>query len=309
MTTRSRASTKRGKTTVGFVGLGIMGGAFAKHLCSAGFKVLGYDPVPAAMAALRHNGGTPASSAAEVAGGARVIVSSLPSVAALESALFGTNGVATTAKRGTVVIETSTFPLIAKEKAGKRLAKQGITLLDCPISGTGAQAVAKDAIVYVSGERAAYQRNRAVFDGFARNSYYCGPFGAGSKLKYIANLLVTIHNLSAAEAFVLAERAGLDLNLMHRVIGDGAGGSRMFQVRGPMMASREYLPATMKVDVYKKDTSIIDEFAKALRCPTPLFTISKRYHDAAMKKGYAKLDTAVVHRLLRDEARVRGKRR
>jgi putative dehydrogenase len=300
----SKASTKK-KMTVGCVGLGIMGGAFAKHLCAAGFQVSGYDPVAPAMAALGRNGGTPVSSPAEVVSSARVMITSLPSVAALESALFGAAGIASAAKRGTVVIETSTFPLADKERARKRLEKIGVVLLDAPMSGTGAQAAAKDAIVYVSGDRSAYQRNRAVFDGFARKSYYCGPFGAGMKLKFIANLLVTIHNLSAAEAYVLAERAGLDLKLMHEVIGDGAGGSRMFQVRGPMMGARRYEPATMKVDVYKKDTTIIDAFAKSLRCPTPLFTISKRYHDAALKKGYAKLDTAVVHKLLRDEARAK----
>ncbi len=299
------SSRTKSSKTVGFVGLGIMGGAFAKHLCDAGFKVFGYDPLAQATSALKRNGGMPVSCPAEVAYGARAIISSLPSVAALESAFFGPDGIASAAKRGTVVIETSTFPLADKERARKRLEKIGVVLLDAPISGTGAQAAAKDAIVYVSGDRGAYQRNRAVFDGFARNSYYCGPFGAGMKLKFIANLLVTIHNLSAAEAYVLAERAGLDLKLMHQVIGDGAGGSRMFQVRGPMMGARHYLPATMKVDVYKKDTTIIDAFAKSLGCPTPLFTISKRYHDAALKKGYAKLDTAVVHKLLREEARAK----
>jgi L-threonate 2-dehydrogenase len=294
------------KPTIGVIGLGIMGGAMAEALHAGAYQVVGYDVRAEARRRLQAAGGRPLRSSAAVAASADVVITSLATVAALDDAAEKIAAAKRPKSRpGLIVIETSTLPIEDKQRALRRLKRAGITLLDCPISGTGAQAAAKDAIVYVSGDRAAYQRNRAVFEGFARNSYYCGSFGAGSKLKYIANLLVTIHNLSAAEAFVLAEQAGLDLNLMHRVIGDGAGGSRMFQVRGPMMASRHYLPATMKVDVYKKDTSIIDEFAKALRCPTPLFAISKRYHDAAMKKGYAKLDTAVVHRLLRDEARDR----
>ena len=284
---------------MGVVGLGIMGGAFARHLAAAKFRVIGYDVIAAKRAALRKLGGAPAASPAAVATQAKVIITSLPSVAAFEAALFDENGVADGAQRGVTIVETSTLPLAAKRRAHKRLAARGITLLDCPISGTGAQAAAKDIVIYASGDRGAYARCRAVFAGFARNTYYCGAFGIGSVLKFIANHLVTIHNLSAAEAFVLAERAGVDPELMYRVIKDGAGSSRMFEVRGPMMVRHRYQPATMKVDVYQKDIAIIKAFAASLRCPTPLFTLSKRFYDAAMKGGHAKQDTAVVHAILR----------
>ena len=299
----------RSSKTVGIVGLGIMGGAFAKHLLNARFEVIGYDVLTSKRAALRKLGGMPVASPAEVAAGARVLITSLPSVKAFEEGLFGKNGIADGALRGGVVIETSTLPLAAKESARRRLAPLGLTLLDCPISGTGAQAAAKDIAVYASGERRAFARCRPIFAGFARSTYYCGAFGTGSKLKYIANLLVTIHNLSAAEALVLAERAGVDLELAYRVIKDGAGSSRMFEVRGPLMVKRRYLPATMKIDVYQKDIAIIKAFAAALRCPTPLFTLSKRFYDAAFGRGYAKRDTAVIHAVLRDVARARRRRR
>jgi putative dehydrogenase len=294
--------------TVGIVGLGIMGGAFAKHLTAARFKVLGYDPIAGKRTALRKLGGMSAASPAAVAAGARIVITSLPSLAAFEAALFGVNGIASGARRGTIVIEASTLPLAIKERARKRFAKTGVIMLDCPISGTGAQAAVKDIVIYASGDAAACRKCRPVFAGFARNSYYCGEFGIGSKLKYIANHLVTIHNLSTAEAFVLAERAGVDSELMYRVIKDGAGTSRMFEVRGPMMTRRNYLPATMKVDVYQKDIAIIKAFAASLRCPTPLFALSKRYYDAAMAAGYAKQDTAVVHAVLRKMAGLDGRK-
>ena len=297
-------NTKRSSAkAVGIVGLGIMGGAFAKHLRAARMPVVGYDVAAARLAALRRLGGTAVASPAAVAAAARVLITSLPSVAAFEAALFGTNGIAAGARRGTIVIEASTLPLEVKERARQRFEETGVILLDCPISGTGAQAAVKDIVIYASGERAACVRCRPIFAGFARNSYYCGAFGTGSKLKYIANLLVTIHNLSTAEAFVLAERAGVDAALMYRVIKDGAGTSRMFEVRGPLMIKRSYLPATMKVDVYQKDIAIIRAFAARLRSPTPLFTLSRRFYDAAMKSGYAKMDTAVVHSILRQRAK------
>ena len=101
-----------------------------------------------------------------------------------------------------------------------------------------------------------------MFDGFARSTYYCGEFGVGSKLKFVANLLVTIHNLSTAEAMVVGEKAGLDLDLLYRVIGDGAGSSRMFQVRGPLMVAGRYLPAHMKSKIYQKDIDIIRAYVQ-----------------------------------------------
>ena len=297
------------RSPVGIVGLGIMGGAFARHLRAARFDVVGYDVAAAKRAALRRLGGTAAANTAQVAARSRILITSLPSLAAFEAALFGKNGIAAGAKKGSIVIEASTLPLETKADARGRLAKSGVILLDCPISGTGAQAALKDIVVYASGDRRACARAKAVFAGFARNAYYCGEFGSGSKLKFIANLLVTIHNLSAAEAFVLAERAGVDAELMYRVIKDGAGTSRMFEVRGPLMARRKYLPATMKIDVYQKDIAIIKAFAEKLGCPTPLFTLSKRFYDKAYASGFEKHDTAAVHAVLRTAARAPRKRK
>jgi putative dehydrogenase len=301
---------KNGKPrgAIGVVGLGIMGGAFAKHLRAARFDVFGYDLAAARRTALRKLGGVPLASAAAVAANARILITSLPSLPAFEAALFGKTGIAAGARKGAIVIEASTLPLEVKEKARQRLAKTGVILLDCPISGTGAQAAVKDIVIYASGERAACARCKAVFAGFARNAYYCGEFGVGSKLKFIANLLVTIHNLSAAEAFVMAEKAGVDADLMYRVIKDGAGTSRMFEVRGPLMAKQRYLPPTMKVDVYQKDIAIIKAFAARLRSPTPLFSLSKRYYDMAYAGGFEKHDTAAVHAVLRKVAGLGGKR-
>jgi len=294
---------------VGVVGLGIMGGAFAKHLANAGFQVIGYDVARARRTAVQRLGGVAAGSSADVAATASIVITSLPSLSAFEAALFGKNGIADGARKGLIVIEASTLPIETKENARQRLASRGVILLDCPISGTGAQAAVKDIVIYVSGDRRASAKCTRVFEGFARNHYYCGEFGAGSKLKFIANLLVTIHNLSAAEAFVLAERAGLDSSLMYRVIKDGAGTSRMFEVRGPLMAKRRYLPATMKIDVYQKDIAIIKQFASKLECPTPLFALSKRYYDMAYAGGYEKQDTAAVHAVLEKLARNAAKRR
>ena len=300
---------KRSKGIVGQVGLGIMGGAFAKHLLAAGYHVIGYDPSGKAISAFRRNGGEAVRSPAEVARRCNILITSLPSPGAMEAAYFGKDGIAAGARPGTAVVEASTMTLELKEKIRRRLARQKVELLDCPISGTGAQAAAKDIIVYASGNRRAFNRHRKVFDGFARGTYYCGEFGTGSKLKFVANLLVTIHNLSTAEAMVVGEKAGLDLGLLFKVIADGAGSSRMFQVRGQMMVNRDYLPPHMKSEIYQKDIDIIDAFARRMRCPTPLFSGSLPYYTAALKQGWGKHDTAAIHAVLRKRAGLRGRPR
>lgn len=280
--------------TVGMVGLGIMGSAMSASLVKAGFAVVGFDVVPAARARLRRAGGTPARSAIDVARRCPIVITSLPSAAALAKVADALAAAETKGRRGRIVVETSTLPLADKHAAQRRLARVGMVLLDCPLSGTGAQARTKDLVVYASGPKAAVTRCRAVFDGFARAQHWLGAFGNGSKMKFVANLLVAIHNVSAGEAFTLARKAGLDPALVYRVVGDGAGGSRMFSVRGPMMVKHDYADATMKIDVWQKDMKIIAEFAAALDCPTPLFAASAPIYAAAMASGHARDDTAAV---------------
>lgn len=287
---------------VGQVGLGIMGGAFAKHLRAAQFAVCGFDPDRKACAALKARGGEVAQSAAAVARACHVIITSLPSIKAMEAAFFGKEGIAAGAKKGTIVIEASTMPLDVKHDIRDRCAKNGVIVLDCPISGTGAQAAAKDISIYASGDAAAVKRCDAVFKGFARSMHYCGEFGNGSKLKFIANLLVTIHNLSAAEAMVMGLKSGIDLNLVYKVIKDGAGSSRMFEVRGPMMIKGDYRAATMKCEVYQKDIDIIGGYAAENQIPVPLFEASKAYYSAALSQGMAMQDTGAVCAVLEQMA-------
>lgn len=286
-----------------------MGGAFARHLLSDGFAVTGFDIDPQRRAALKKLGGTAATTAAAVSGRCPILVTSLPSIAAVKTAFFGKEGIVATAKRGTIVIETSTLPLAVKHAINDGCAARGIAVLDCPVSGTGAQAAKRDIAIYASGERKAYAKAEAALKGFSRSVYYCGEFGNGSKLKYVANLLVTIHNVSTAEAMVLGLKSGLDLELLYKVIKDGAGTSRMFEVRGPLMIANDYRQATMKIEVYKKDIDIIEQFAADLHCPVPLFEASKPFYAAALAQGRALEDTAAVCAVLEQMAGIQRKKR
>jgi len=284
---------------VGMVGLGIMGSAMSFNLTRAGFRVVGFDVVPRQRAAHTRAGGTSARSPRELARRCGIVITSLPSALALTETA---TELAASAKRGTIVIETSTLPIPVKEAARAVLAKRGVVLLDCPLSGTGAQARAKDLLAYASGDRAAYRSIVPVLQGFTSANYYVGAFGNGSKLKFVANLLVAIHNVATAEAMVLGMKAGLDPALILKAVAGGAGGSRMFQVRGPMMMKGDYSEATMKNEVWQKDMTIISDFARKIDCPTPLFSASAPLYNAAMAMGLGKQDTGAVCAVLEEMA-------
>jgi len=277
--------------SVGMIGLGIMGSAMAANLLRAGWRVVGYDVAASARAAHARAGGAVAKSVQEVARSSSVVILSLPSSNALAKVARELSG---SRRKGLIAVETSTLPIADKEAARKLLARAGVTLLDCPLSGTGAQARVKDLVVYASGDRGSYRKCISILNGFSRANYFLGPFGNGSKMKYVANLLVAIHNVAAAEAMVLGMKAGLDPALVLKVVSDGAGSSRMLQVRGPMMVRDDYSEATMKVEIWQKDMTIIGDFARALECPTPLFAASAPIYNAAMATGRAKQDTGAV---------------
>jgi L-threonate 2-dehydrogenase len=276
-----------------------MGGQIAGHLLAAGYRVVGRDVEPDRAGALAALGGACAASAAEVAARADTVLVSLPSVRAFEEVMRGPDGIAEAARPGLAVIEASTLPLAVKEDARRLLEGRGAALLDCPISGTGAQLRTKDVVVYASGEAAALARVAPVLAGFSRDWIDMGAFGNGTKLKLVANLLVAIHNVAAAEALLVAERAGLDPGPALAALTAGAGTSRMLEIRGPLMLDGAYGAASMRVSTFQKDLDIIAGFARDLGCPTPLFGTAAQVHLAALAQGHGDDDTASVFAVLR----------
>ncbi len=283
----------------GVIGLGIMGGAFARHLAAAGVRTFGYDPIAAQLDALEAVGGRRCLSSRAVAHEADLLITSLPHTSALEEVLSGSRGILAEHRPGLLVIETSTLPLEAKENARRRLAEQGIAMLDAPISGTGSQAHAKDITIFASGDRPDFERARPLLSHIARSVRYVGAFGAGSKLKYIANLLVAVHIVAAAEALALGEKAGFDANELVDLLANSAATSRMLEVRGPGMAAGSYATPMMKVDVFQKDLNLIAEFAAHAGAAVPLFRASVPYFAELSAQGMGGYDTAAVIAILR----------
>ena len=282
--------------TVGIIGLGIMGGAIARNLVDRGWRVIGFDTDAARRAELARANVTIAGDASQVARDAPIIMTSLPTPAAVADVA---HEIANSGQSPRIVAELSTLSIADKLRFEAILGKAGHIALDCPLSGTGAQAKVRDLVVYASGNGHAIARCAGLFSDFAKQSADLGAFGNGSRMKFVANLLVAIHNVATAEAMVLAERAGLDPKMVVDMVGPGAGGSRMFQMRAPMMVEGIYEPATMKVSTWKKDMAIIAEFADDVGCATPLFTLTQPVYTEAMAMGLGDQDTAAVFEVLK----------
>jgi putative dehydrogenase len=282
--------------TVGIVGLGIMGSAIARNLVERGWKVIGYDIDAGKRAELAQAGVTVADGVGQVARDAAIIMTSLPTPAAVADVA---QAIANSGQPPRIVLELSTLAIADKLAFESILKKANHIALDCPLSGTGAQAKNRDLIVYASGDSTAIISCAPLFADFAKQSADLGVFGNGSRMKFVANHLVAINNVATAEAMILAQRAGLDPQMVVEMVGPGAGGSRMFQMRAPMMVEGKYEPATMKVSTWKKDMAIIAEFADDVGCATPLFTLTQPVYTEAMAMGLGDQDTAAVFEVLK----------
>jgi putative dehydrogenase len=295
----------RRKGTVGVVGLGIMGGAFARNLVRAGWRVIGYDISAARRREAKRAGVEIAGGAAEVAEKAATVLTSLPKPKAL---IDTARAIAKAGLKRRLIVEMSTFAISDKEKAEQILRKAGHVMLDCPVSGTGSQAANRDLVFYASGDPGSIRKLRPMFGAIGRHVYDVGAFGNGSKMKYVANLLVAINNVASAEAMVLGMKAGLPPQVIFDLISAGAGNSRVFELRAPMMVKGDYRDATMKLSVWDKDMQVIGDYARKIRVPTPLFNATKPVYRKAEASGLGAQDTAAVCAVLEKLAKVKRKR-
>ena len=287
--------------TIGVIGLGPMGGNIAGLLLKNQMRVAGYDIKPECMAALDDLGLGAAADSQGVAAEAAIIITSLPSVDALDNVL---TRILSVDKPGQIVIECSTLAPEDKEAAAARLADAGKILLDSPISATPAMLAKGMASIHISGDRAAYEKCLAVFEAFTASNFFIGETaGFGSKMKILANYLVHVHITAAAECMTLGQKAGLDPELIHEVLTNSAGTSRMLEIRGAMMAKSDYREGggTM-FKVFEKDAGIITEFAASVHAPIDLYVSSRQKMNSAIAQGLGDLDTSAVCKAIESAA-------
>ena len=278
--------------TVGVIGLGPMGGNIVRNLLEKQFSVCGFDRLPECMSALDDVGLNALGSAAEVSAGSDVVITSLPSYGALQSVIAELSA---SPREGQVVIECSTLTVQQKIDAHDALKAVGMNLLDSPISATPSMLAKGMASIYISGDESAYSDNVYVFEGFTARNFYVGEIGNGSRMKILANYLVHVHTCAAAEVMVLGQKAGLDPDMIHEVLSQSAGTSKMLEIRGKMMADSDYREGggTMFA-VYEKDAEIITQFGAEVKGPVDLYASARQRFNMTMAQGLGHLDTSAI---------------
>ncbi len=284
---------------IGIVGLGAMGSAMAPRLIKAGYDVYGNDVRQTMMDELKANGGTPLPSARAVAEASDIFILSLPNEQSYHEVVSGQGGVTSSGKKGLVVACTCTMHLDDKARAREALEKAGMVMLDTTVSGTRPTVLDGTLAAYASGDEAAYKTLQPVFAAFTKSFDYLGEFGNASKMKYVINLMVAIQNATTAEALTLAVKSGLDPQLVHKIVGESFVACPIWKSRGGMMVSRDYTTSRGTLNMARKDSRIITQFAIDNQVPVPLFQTALQMHRAGVAQGRIANDAACVYEIYR----------
>ena len=284
---------------IGLIGLGAMGGAYAKHLLKNNFKCFGIDLDKNNILKFIQLGGQEITYD-ELFNKVEIVLTSLPSLNAYKDVL---NNLKRLGKNNPkkIILDMNTISIDDKNMFKNEIIGLNIDMLDSPVSGTGAQAWEADLTVFASGSKELIDKSMNIFKAFSKEVINVGSFGNGMKFKILANLLVTIHNTAAAEALRLGELAGLDQDMIFKVLGNSAATSVMLQKRMPLMINKNYEPPTASYNIFLKDVDIIRNFIKNNNVTLPTFEGSAKIYDKAEKTLSKNWDTASVYEVLKME--------
>jgi len=281
---------------IGFVGLGTMGGPMARRLAEQGHRVSGYDVDAARGGRAREGGVTLAPSAAGAAETADVVLSSLPDPAAVRGAYLGADGVLSTVRSGTTLIDLSTVdPDTWREVAAAARAK-GVDCLDAPVSGGPAEAGSGKLVFLVGGEAAVLDRCRALLLTLGTEIHHVGPLGSGQIIKLVNNVMSIGNVAVAAEAMVLGVKAGLDAQRLFDILSTSGGRSHHFLKRFPNVLAGDFTPY-FGIGLSRKDVSLALGMAAKLEMPMPVASAVRQVYEAAHAQGFGQLDMAAVTKL------------
>jgi len=278
---------------VGCIGLGRLGWQLAANLIAAGFAVSGYRRH--AREAFAEIGGRPAASPADLMAVSDVIITCLPDAEALDDVISGAAGLLAAARAGQIVVEVSTLAIAEKQRQRDRLAAAGVAMLDCPLSGNPDFARNRQAVAFLSGDAEAIARVRPVIAGFTDRAVELGAFGNGSRMKYLANMLVAVHCMAAAEAFNAGARFGLSPETIAEALNLGAAASRQLAVRAPVVSGSRTGQRRGNTGAPHSEFPTIAEFLRGLGAATPLFDTAMRHYEESLAAGFGGLDTGMIY--------------
>ena len=285
--------------TIGSIGLGAMGGSYAKFLIEDNYTVYGVDPDTQNAEIFTSLGGVLLNNISELVDKSNVIILSLPTVPIFKEVIneIEVNGKSNESK---ILVDMNTISLDDKIETKNKLEKLNIFMVDAPVSGTGAQAKVKDIVVMSSGDKIIVDECDEIFRSFSKQNIYVGDFGNGIKFKILANLLVTVHNTVTAEALLLGQKVGLEEKMIYEVLNAGAATSVMLDKRMPLMINKNYEPATASMRIFLKDIDVITDYLKSNNISSPTFEAAANLYNQSKENIPITHDTAAIYEQLKN---------
>jgi 3-hydroxyisobutyrate dehydrogenase-like beta-hydroxyacid dehydrogenase len=288
---------------IGFIGLGMMGAGMAGNLQKAGHQLVLHDLSRQAASQHLANGATWADSPRAVAEKCDVVFTSLPAPPDVEAVCFGENGLAQGFRKGSVWFDLSTNSVSLIREMHAKLAEQGVSLLDAPVSGGPRGANSGRLAIWVGGDEAVFQKHKAVLDAMGDQARYIGAIGAGSVAKLVHNLSGAAVNVALAEAFTMGVKAGIEPLALWAAIRQGAGGrSRTFDRLGGQFLTGRYDPPDFALRLLHKDVSLACQLGREVGVPMRLSHLALAELNEALNRGWAERDSRVGMKLQEERA-------
>lgn len=289
---------------IGFIGLGIMGRPMARNLMKAGRSLVVYDVVGSAMEEVVGDGAKPASSCAEVAASAPVVITMVPDSADSEAAILGANGVLEGASEGSVVIDMSSIAPATSQKIAAACEAQGVDFLDAPVSGGEPGAVSGTLAIMVGGKKEVFDAHLGIMEAVGASIVLCGGYGAGNTTKLANQIMVAANIEAAAEALTLAKKAGLDPNTVFEAVKGGLAGSNVLNAKGPMMIDGNFEPG-FRIALHHKDLNNAILTAHELGVSLPVTSLVQQMLVSLINEGKAAADHSAIANFIEDMAGVK----
>jgi 2-hydroxy-3-oxopropionate reductase len=283
-------------TTVGFIGLGIMGGPMAANLARAGFDVVGYDRGQGPIDKLVGAGGRGATSIAEAVGDADVVITMVPDSPDVEAVVLGDDGVLAHAKPGLLLVDSSTIRPDTSKRVAEAARAYGVRALDAPVSGGEQGAIDATLSIMVGGDRADFEAARPVLEALGKTIVHVGPHGAGQTVKAANQLIVAGTIELVAEAIVFLEAYGVDTQAAVRVLSGGLAGNAILERKAAGMLRRDFKPG-FRLDLHHKDLGIVQAAARQAGVVIPLGAVVAQLVAALVARGDGALDHSALLKL------------
>jgi 2-hydroxy-3-oxopropionate reductase len=280
---------------IGFIGLGIMGKPMAKNLLKAGHDLVVFDINRENMDNVAAAGALAASSAADAASHATVIITMLPNSPHVKTVVLGDKGVLEGAQPGSVLIDMSSIAPRASQEVEKACAAKDIRMIDAPVSGGEPKAIDGTLAIMAGGDRAVFDRIKGILLNMGATVVYCGAIGAGNTTKLANQIIVGLNIAAVAEAFTLVKKAGVDPQLVFEAIKGGLAGSTVLNAKAPMMMESNFKPG-FKIDLHIKDLANALDTGHEVGAPLPLTSLAREMMETLHADGFGQDDHSALAR-------------